>query len=145
MQLADSISLYAAAEIAARDFSEKKRKKLAKTGAALPGGGFPIVNKQDLKNAERAIGRAKNPAAAKAHIAKRAKALGVSVSAKEADDDLDDDNKKEDDSSEVDAFSMHHGFKHHGAKHGHGMHRHTSPSHHGHPGGYGHQFPNKSF
>jgi hypothetical protein len=61
----------------ARDFSQGRRKKLAKTGAALPGGGFPIVNKEDLKNAKQAIGRAKNPAAARKHINERARALGA--------------------------------------------------------------------
>lgn len=66
----------------ARDFSKKQRTKLSKSGDALPGGGFPIVNKGDLGNAERAIGRAKNPAATKAHIRKRAKALGVKLSNK---------------------------------------------------------------
>lgn len=129
MNLANSMNLYAASEIAARDFSQKKRKKLAKTGAALPGGGFPIVNRQDLKNAERAIGRAKNPSAARAHIRKRAKALHVKLS----------DNWK---AEGVDAAFKHGG---HGMHRGHGIHRHTSPSHHGHPGGYGHKFPNHSF
>jgi hypothetical protein len=81
MNLADNLVLYADS-IEARDFSQKQRKKLAKTGAALPGGGFPIVNKQDLKNAERAIGRAGNPGAAKAHIRERAKALHVNLSTK---------------------------------------------------------------
>jgi hypothetical protein len=66
-------------EMAAREFSQGKRKKLAKTGAAMPGGGFPIVNKEDLANARQAIGRAKNPSAARAHIRTRAKALGVSL------------------------------------------------------------------
>ncbi len=60
-----------------RDFSTEERKKLAKSGAAMPGGGFPIANVGDLRNAIRAIGRAKNPAAAKAHIVKRAGALGA--------------------------------------------------------------------
>ena len=41
-------------------------------------GGFPILSAKDLDNAIQAIGRAKNPAAAKAHIKKRAKALGAS-------------------------------------------------------------------
>jgi cation transport regulator ChaB len=44
------------------------------------GGGFPIQSKQDLENAIHAIGRAKNPAAAKAHIIKRARALGATES-----------------------------------------------------------------
>lgn len=58
------------------DFSEKERKKLAKKKEALPDGSFPIRNTSDLKNAIQAIGRAKDPAKAKAWIKKRAKALG---------------------------------------------------------------------
>src|ERR1035437_9679680 len=64
-------------EMEAREFSEGKRKSLAKSGAAMPGGGFPIVNRGDLANAKQAIGRAKNPAAARAHINERAKTLGA--------------------------------------------------------------------
>ena len=60
-----------------REFSPEKRKELAKSGAAMSGGGFPIENVGDLKNAVRAIGRAKNPGKAKAHIIARAKALGA--------------------------------------------------------------------
>ena len=60
-----------------REFDEKERKKLAKTGAAMPGGEFPIETIGDLKNAIQAIGRAKDPVAAKAHIKSRAKALGA--------------------------------------------------------------------
>lgn len=60
-----------------RDFSEEERARLAKSGAALPDGSFPIVTTEDLDNAIRAIGRASNPAAAKAHIIKRARALGA--------------------------------------------------------------------
>lgn len=40
-------------------------------------GSFPIRNEQDLRNAIRAVGRAKNPDAAKRHICQRAKALGL--------------------------------------------------------------------
>lgn len=60
-----------------KEFSTEKRKELAKSGAALPDGSFPIENKNDLANAIKAFGRAKDPAAAKAHIKKRAKALGA--------------------------------------------------------------------
>lgn len=60
-----------------RDFSAEERQKLAKSGEALPDGSFPIVTRQDLENAIHAIGRASDPAAAKAHIKKRAKALGA--------------------------------------------------------------------
>lgn len=60
-----------------REFSDKQRAAAADSGAAMPGGGFPIENTGDLKNAIQAVGRAKNPDAAKAHIKARAKALGA--------------------------------------------------------------------
>jgi HK97 family phage prohead protease len=60
-----------------RTFTADQRKDASKKGAAMPDGSFPILNAQDLKNAIQAIGRAKNPAAAKAHIKKRARALGL--------------------------------------------------------------------
>jgi hypothetical protein len=56
-------------------FKAKERESLAEKGQAMPGGGFPIRNQQDLKNAIMAFGRAKNKAAAKAWIIKRAKEL----------------------------------------------------------------------
>jgi hypothetical protein len=59
-----------------RDFSAGDRKELADSGKALPDGSFPIANESDLHNAIGAIGRAKNPAEAKAHIKARAKAMG---------------------------------------------------------------------
>lgn len=59
-----------------REFSGSRREELAKEGAAMPDGSFPIVNETDLKNAIQAIGRAKNPDLAKAHIMKRAAQLG---------------------------------------------------------------------
>ena len=58
-------------------FKAKEREDLAEKGQAMPGGGFPIRNESDLKNAIQAFGRAKNKAAAKAWIIKRAKALGL--------------------------------------------------------------------
>ena len=63
--------------LATREFPEASRKKMAKSGSALPGGGFPIPDIDALKRAIQSIGRAKNPAAAKAHIKKRAAALGA--------------------------------------------------------------------
>jgi hypothetical protein len=60
-----------------REFSQKERKTAASKGQAMSHGGFPIKSGGDLRNAVRAIGRAKNPAAAKAHIKKRARALGL--------------------------------------------------------------------
>jgi hypothetical protein len=60
-----------------REFSTAEREKAAEKGQAMSGGGFPIKSEKDLRNAIQAIGRAKDPAAAKAHIKKRAKALGL--------------------------------------------------------------------
>lgn len=65
------------AGVAAREFKQGERKDLAKKGSAMPDGSFPIKNASDLRNAIKAVGRAKNPAAAKSHIKKRAKALGL--------------------------------------------------------------------
>ena len=59
------------------DLSAMGRRKAAKSGHALPDGSFPIDTVQDLKNAIQAFGRAKNKSAVKAHIIKRAKALGA--------------------------------------------------------------------
>ena len=67
----------AEAELEFRTFDAKARKAAAKTGAAMPDGSFPIENQQDLENAIHAIGRASDPAAAKAHIKTRARALGL--------------------------------------------------------------------
>ena len=59
-----------------KDYSDKERASMSSTGAAMPGGGYPIKTVQDLKNAIQAFGRAKDPTAAKAHIKSRAHALG---------------------------------------------------------------------
>lgn len=59
-----------------REFTGEQRDRLAKQGKAMDDGSFPIVNVDDLRNAIQAIGRAKNPAAAKRHIIRRARALG---------------------------------------------------------------------
>jgi len=60
-----------------RQFSQDERDRLAAKGHALPDGSYPIVTTEDLKNAIQAFGRAKNKAAAKRHIIKRARALGA--------------------------------------------------------------------
>jgi len=60
-----------------KDYSADQRKEMADAGQAMPDGSFPIKTGADLKNAIRAIGRASDPAAAKAHIISRAKALGA--------------------------------------------------------------------
>lgn len=57
-------------------FSGKEREKLADEGEAMSDGSFPIRNEQDLKDAIRSVGRAKNEAKAKAWIKKRAKEMG---------------------------------------------------------------------
>jgi hypothetical protein len=53
------------------------RRADQRKGDTMPGGGFPIANKSDLRNAKRDIGRAKNPAAARAWVNKRARQLGA--------------------------------------------------------------------
>lgn len=64
--------------IIARSFSTKEREEMAKNGMAMPDGSYPIKTEQDVRNAIQAIGRA--PASkrgrVRAHIKKRAKALG---------------------------------------------------------------------
>ncbi len=60
-----------------RDFTQAERDSAASSGAALPDGSFPIHTTADLKNAIHAIGRAKDPAKAKAHIKSRAASLGA--------------------------------------------------------------------
>lgn len=64
-------------DLRAREYSQEERERLASQGKALPDGGYPIVDREDLENAIQAIGRAKNPEAARRHIKKRARALGL--------------------------------------------------------------------
>ncbi|MDI3315873.1 MAG: hypothetical protein QJR12_16835 [Mycobacterium sp.] len=77
-----------------KDFTDEERQQLADQGKAMPDGSFPIRNVSDLKNAIRAIGRAKDPEKAKAWIKRRAKELGredlVSGDAWKADGEPDD-------------------------------------------------------
>jgi uncharacterized membrane protein YkoI len=56
-------------------YSEEQRMSMAEEGMALEDGSFPIKNVEDLRNAIMAYGRAKDKAAAKAHIMKRAEEL----------------------------------------------------------------------
>lgn len=66
------------AEIALkRAYSDQQRTDMADSGMALPDGSFPIKDEADLQNAIQAFGRAKDKEAAKAHIMKRARALGM--------------------------------------------------------------------
>lgn len=63
-----------------RVYDAAARKRMAKSGAALPDGSFPIANCQDAKNARQAIGRtpASNRGRVRSHIEKRESALGCS-------------------------------------------------------------------
>jgi len=63
-------------ELEKRDYSPKQRRAMAARGQALPDGSFPIANVNDLRNAIQSVGRAANYEKAKAHIARRARALG---------------------------------------------------------------------
>lgn len=54
------------------DFSAAERRRLREKGEAMPDGSFPIRNREDLEDAVQAIGRAKDRAAAKRWISKRA-------------------------------------------------------------------------
>jgi hypothetical protein len=74
-----------------RDVSTGERKTLAKKGEALPDGSFPIASVGDLKNAIQAIGRAKNPSQAKAHIKKMARKLDAADQIPEGWKSLDED------------------------------------------------------
>jgi hypothetical protein len=59
------------------DLCQKGRQKMAKAKTARHDGSFPIPNTDFLGKAIKAVGGAKDPAAAKAWIKKRAKALGA--------------------------------------------------------------------
>ena len=62
---------------AKRDYSTSERRRLAASGAAMPDGSFPIANEADLRNAIQSVGRASNYEAARRHIIRRARALGL--------------------------------------------------------------------
>jgi len=64
-------------EVFKREVSDEERSRLAEQGQAMPDGSYPIANVSDLKNAIQAFGRAKNPAAVKKHIIRRARALNA--------------------------------------------------------------------
>jgi hypothetical protein len=63
------------------DYNAQARKTAVKKGEAYKSdtsaGAFPIKDKADLRRAVRAFGRAKDKAKAKAHIIRRARALGA--------------------------------------------------------------------
>lgn len=55
--------------------STDQRSKLADKGKAMPDGAFPIRNRGDLANAIQSLGRAKDAAAARKWIIRRAREL----------------------------------------------------------------------
>jgi len=60
-----------------KTYDTETRREMAKKGEAMPDGSYPIADAADLQNAIHAIGRGGAPhATIKAHIVKRAKALG---------------------------------------------------------------------
>jgi hypothetical protein len=63
----------ALSELAKREFSTEKRKELKQQGKTDSHGGFPLEKPVDVKNAVRAIGRAKNPEMEKRRIKAAAK------------------------------------------------------------------------
>lgn len=56
-------------------YSAQERRQLARRGAAMKDGSFPIISATDLENAIHLVGNANDPEAAKRHIVKRARAL----------------------------------------------------------------------
>lgn len=68
-----------ARDIAKRFFSQEKRDSMANSGAAMDDGSFPINNAEDVRNAVRLSGHHKNHSEAevRAHIVRRAKAVGA--------------------------------------------------------------------
>lgn len=62
--------------VAFKDYDAAARKRMAGNGQAMPDGSFPIADEEDLRNAIQSVGRAADQDAARAHIKKRARALG---------------------------------------------------------------------
>lgn len=61
-----------------RDFPQEAREDMAERGIAMPDGSYPIPDKDALRRAIQSFGRASNPGAVRAHIIRRARALGAS-------------------------------------------------------------------
>ena len=59
------------ASLVSATFTAEERRRLAKSGEAMPDGSFPIRNCSDAANAIQAIGRADNPTAVRRHIRSR--------------------------------------------------------------------------
>ena len=78
-RVAKTNSYLAAEETAYKtDFSESERRELAKSGAAMSDGSYPIRNGEDLHHAISLVGMSNHSeSSVKAHIKTRAKALGL--------------------------------------------------------------------
>jgi hypothetical protein len=63
-----------------KDYPAETRRRMARSGAALPDGSFPIADCKDASDAIRSIGRAApgKRDRARAHIRKRVRSLGCS-------------------------------------------------------------------
>ena len=73
----DDIDAEAAEYLMKAMYTPEQREMMAEDGMALPDGSYPIKDGEDLQNAIQAYGRAKDKEAAKAHIMKRARDLGM--------------------------------------------------------------------
>lgn len=73
----DGATPLATAVLVKRDFSQEQRDAMASKGVAMDDGSYPIPDKAALKDAIQAYGRAKDKAATKAHIIRRARVLGA--------------------------------------------------------------------
>jgi len=69
-------------------FNQAERDKYAKEGVAMSDGSYPIRNQQDLANAYKDYIRTGRSKSVAAHIAARAKALGVKSPISESYDDV---------------------------------------------------------
>lgn len=63
--------------LAKRKFTTQQREHMAEGGTAMPDGSYPIANRKNLMNAIRSWGRGGAKPEVKAHIKRRAKALGA--------------------------------------------------------------------
>lgn len=64
-------------DMSKRDYSAASRRRMAESGEAMRDGSFPIANEADLRNAIQSVGRAADYDAARGHIIRRARALGM--------------------------------------------------------------------
>lgn len=64
-----------------KNYDAKARKRMAKAGTAMPDGSYPIADCEDVANARQSVGRSPEGRrnAVRAHINKRARALGCST------------------------------------------------------------------